>query len=147
MRTSPSPTRSPSHGVKRVIGALLTVVVTIIGMTLLSGGTASAQTDPTTVGGVTVDGCTLVSDAPAGVSFTAACNDHDICYGTHALSRSKCDAVLYKELIQACNAHRSTNYYACLSWAGIYYLGVRIFGQPYYDAANPAARVLTPMSA
>ena len=61
-------------------------------------------------------------------------------------SRGGCDAIFYREMVQACNAHWPTNYYRCLTWASVYYVGVRIFGQPYYDASDGGTRVRTPMA-
>ena len=81
------------------------------------------------------------------MSFTPACNNHDVCYATHSLSRSACDAVFYKEMVGLCKDHRDTNYYGCLSWAGLYYAGVRIFGKSFYDATSPTTRIQTPMAA
>ena len=139
------------HGIKRTLAALFTVLLLIVGMTLVSAGSASAQTDPmppTAEFPYPHDGCTLVPDEPVpGISFNTACNHHDGCYYTHAYSRSTCDAIFYKELLATCNANKSNHYYACLGVATLYYLGVRIFGQPFYDASNTTTRTLTPMKA
>jgi hypothetical protein len=133
---------------RRVAPGLVLVLALLFGSSVAGGGSASAQaapSAPTPEFPYPHDGCTLVPDAPSGVSFTAACNHHDGCYGARQLSRAACDAIFHREMVAACEASRSTRYYTCRSFASVYYVGVRVFGRPFYDSADPAVRISTPM--
>ena len=88
-----------------------------------------------------------MSDAPSGVSFLKACNHHDGCYGVPLAPRDVCDAVFYSEMVQACNAQWWNNYFACRSWAVLYYTGVRLLGGFFYNSTSPTTRISTPMRA
>lgn len=140
----------PITASSRTLTGLLMVVVLVLGSLLLGGGSASAQTaamPPSPEFPYPHDGCTLVPEAPSGVSFTTACNHHDGCYGAGELSRATCDGIFYREMVAACDAHRSVHYYTCRSFASLYYLGVRAFGSPFYNSPDPAVRISTPMAA
>jgi Prokaryotic phospholipase A2 len=132
----------------RRFAAFLIVLVTAVGVSLFSVGSASAAPVATEAPVVVTDGCTLVDDDPvAGISFTPACDQHDICYALKTTSRSSCDAAFLKNTLDICwqQARWTSRYAPCISWAYTYYVGVRIFGIFYWNSSNPAARVLTPM--
>ena len=133
----------------RVLSGVLAVLVVVLGSVFAGAGSASAHAAPSATSEefpYPHDGCTLVPEAPSGVSFTTACNHHDGCYGARELSRAACDGIFHREMIAACDANRSTHYYTCRTFASIYYLGVRAFGRYFYDSPDPAVRILTPMS-
>ena len=133
---------------QRLPAAVLVVVLVVLGTLFAGGGSASAQTAPQPPSPefpYPHDGCTLVPEAPSGVSFTTACNHHDGCYGARTESRASCDAAFYREMVAACQAQRDTHYYTCRSFATVYYLGVRAFGSFFYDSADPMTRAQTPM--
>lgn len=135
---------STTPTIGRRVAAFLVVLVTVLGVTLFSAGSASGAVAAQPV--ITTDGCTLVDDDPAGVSFTRACNEHDICYGQHAGTRLDCDRDFRTNMLDICKQLRWTsNYVSCVGWAYTYYLGVRLFGLYFWNAANPAVRILTPM--
>lgn len=134
--------------VGRTLAAVLAVLLVVFASVVAGAGSASAQTAPMPPSPefpYPHDGCTRVPEAPSGVSFTTACNHHDGCYGSHQLSRAGCDLAFYREMVAACQAHRDVAYYACRSFAAIYYVGVRAFGQPFYDSVAPTVRISTPM--
>ncbi len=139
---------SSRHHLRRTVIALLTMVITVFGIALVNAPAASAESSstPTAQFPWAHNGCTGVPDDPSGVSFTAACNYHDGCYGGHWASRSTCDLIFLGNMIKACNAQWYYHYNACRAWALIYYAGVRIFGQPFYDAGG-TSRINTPMQA
>jgi hypothetical protein len=139
---------TPSAVPRRLFSAVSIVLFLVVGALFAGAGAASAQTaaaPPSSEFPYPHDGCTLVPEAPSGVSFTTACNHHDGCYGARELSRATCDGIFYREMVAACVADRGTHYYTCRSFASIYYLGVRAFGKPFYDSADPATRIRTPM--
>jgi hypothetical protein len=86
------------------------------------------------------DGCTGVPEAPSGVSFTAACVQHDFGYGNlpqytrgrSELNRQLVDARFYFNMIAACSAATSSLRNRCNTYAFVYYAGVRTYGQPRY---------------
>jgi hypothetical protein len=85
-----------------------------------------------------MDSCNFVPDSFLTADFTLACDHHDACYSS-STSRLKCDQIFLNELIETCAdapdlqpAQRLT----CFSIAGIYFIGVRLFGAPFYNS-NP----------
>jgi hypothetical protein len=50
------------------------------------------------------NGCTLSPDTYGEASFLHACNLHDLCYTSIGSSQQSCDAGLYQEMINACEA-------------------------------------------
>ena len=92
------------------------------------------------------NGCTRVSDAPAGVSFTYACNHHDGCYAYHWADRGTCDAWFRNDMFGACYAAPWYLVYGCTAAANTYWAAVRVLGQPYYDSAGTISRISTPMT-
>ncbi len=131
---------------RRSLSAAIILVLVFLGLTVVSTASAAAAASSSSAA-QSYDGCTAVPEAPSGISFTYACNQHDICYGTHSNTRAGCDAEFYELMVQACAEARSVRqYYSCRTWAGIYYWGVRLFGAPYYNATNPANRIQTPLA-
>jgi hypothetical protein len=123
----------------------LAVVVSMLGL-FLAGATAASAADVPP--GFTSDGCTLVPEAPSGVSFHDACVAHDLCYFLQQ-GRSACDSALYTDMKQACNealAHGASAkvYASCRTWAAVYYTGVRLFGGYFYNSTG-VTRTQTPM--
>lgn len=92
------------------------------------------------------NGCTAVSDNPAGASFTYACNHHDGCYAGHWADRGTCDAWFRNDMINACRGLPFEMVSNCVIMAGIYYLGVRTFGDKYYNSGGQLTRINTPMN-
>ncbi len=75
-------------------------------------------------------------DATPGVfDFTAACIQHDACYAA-AGDRLACDTAFRQAMIAACFAQFPDVYdarrYTCLTFAELYYFGVRLFGGFFY---------------
>lgn len=78
--------------------------------------------------------CTGVPDTIPGIfDFTDACAAHDECYAAGAQSRLACDLAFREDMIAACQVQHPDVFnprrYACLSFAELYFTGVRIFGQ------------------
>ena len=151
MHTDRTGTTPDVQGMRRWRGlpGLLTVLVLVLGTLFAGAGPAVGQTvaaAPSPEFPYPHDGCTLVPEAPSGVSFTTACNHHDGCYGARQLSRAACDGIFYREMVAACDAHRTTHYYTCRTFASVYYVGVRAFGRYFYDSPDPSVRIQTPMA-
>lgn len=62
--------------------------------------------------------------------FIAACDAHDICYGTCGVSRSVCDLIFSNSLQSSCSSPFDL---ACQAYAKAFYLGVRFFGAGAYE--------------
>jgi hypothetical protein len=93
------------------------------------------------------NGCTWVSDAPAGVSFTYACNHHDGCYALRwSKDRATCDAWFYNDMIRACQTAPWWRQGACDDMALDYYLAVRALGWYYWNSNSQLVRINTPMT-
>ncbi len=96
-----------------------------------------------------INGCTRVPDLPLGlggkVSFTEACNQHDIDYGTYAENlfghKAWADLRLLAGLNSACDKANlaSAERTACGEAAFSYYIGVRDFGLYFYKEAQREA--------
>jgi hypothetical protein len=149
-------TDRPLAPFRRFLAGTVAVLVAVLGF--LAVGATSASAAPaapaapaTATDTFTSDGCTLVPEAPSGVSFHNACVGHDYCYFAHAQSRAGCDATFYGTLKQACSAALATGsgwsvYYSCRAWAALYYAGVRAFGGYFYNSTG-STRTQTPMQA
>ena len=77
--------------------------------------------------------------------FKAACDQHDIDTGTLGLARIVGDVRFFSAMAQACSATFGWNASAltgCLQIAGIYFIGVRLFGTNAYNQAQALARNL-----
>ena len=88
------------------------------------------------------DSCNFVPDSFGAADFAEACHDHDRCYSS-ATDRLDCDLVFLKALTDACRVTYSlpsqfSLRLTCLTVAGIYFVGVRLFGASFYHGPNPA---------
>lgn len=106
------------------------------------------------------DGCTNVPDNPTGCPDTlfsnydnppgnpnpsGPCDFHDRCYQTcyspqdytSGSARYNCDYGMYTRMVEVCDDATSacaiTNYLQCLSWASVYFDGLRLFGGGAFD--------------
>jgi hypothetical protein len=89
------------------------------------------------------DACNFVPDTFGAANFARACLAHDACYSPISpVDRLQCDLRLLQALTAECAraypfdfARRST----CNAVAGIYFIGVRLFGGfAYQGTGNPA---------
>ena len=133
-----------------MFSALLLSSMLIAGASVAVAPTASASSSSATTSQYwwPHNGCTSVPDAPAWpVSFTYACNHHDGCYALRwSSNRGTCDAWFYNDMINTCNSYWWLNLSSCYSWASIYYVGVRVLGQKYWDSNGQLLLISTPMS-
>lgn len=70
--------------------------------------------------GIKYDGCTHVPDFTFG---SDCCNKHDYLYQTQSGTRAEAD-----KLLRQCISSKG---YPVIAW--VYWLGVRLFGRPYWD--------------
>ncbi|MGB6296614.1 MAG: phospholipase A2 [Rivularia sp. (in: cyanobacteria)] len=90
----------------------------------------------------------VTPNAPAGVGFKSACNNHDRCYDTYDpnnFSRSKCDKIFRSEMLQVCARKFNTIVERpllakCNTAANAYYKVVREFGGSAYNKAQNKAK-------
>jgi hypothetical protein len=87
------------------------------------------------------DSCNFVPDSFLTADFTLACDHHDACYSS-STSRLQCDQTFLRELTYTCagaagltTAQRLT----CYTIAGIYFIGVRLFGASFYTGGSSPA--------
>ena len=78
--------------------------------------------------------CTAVPDAIPGIfDFTSACAAHDLCYGGGQQTQAQCDDQFLQDMSALCVAQHpealSPLRLVCLTFAQLYYGGVRLFGQ------------------
>lgn len=78
--------------------------------------------------------CTGVPDALPGIfDFTTACAGHDLCYAGGEQTRAECDSQFRRDMTALCVAQHPAALdplrYVCLTFAQLYYAGVRFFGQ------------------
>ncbi|HVL27119.1 MAG TPA: phospholipase A2 [Acidimicrobiales bacterium] len=76
--------------------------------------------------------CTAVPDQLAGIfDFTDACVRHDICYALGA-DRLACDLAFRQDMVELCHVQHphplDLGRVVCLTFAELYFLGVRLFG-------------------
>jgi hypothetical protein len=89
------------------------------------------------------DSCNFVPDSFGLANFAPACDAHDVCYGS-AADRLTCDLLFLAQLQAACTVYPegSPLRLTCNTIAIIYFVGVRLFGAPFYIAdggtGNPA---------
>ncbi len=81
--------------------------------------------------------CTGVPDTIPGIfDFTEACASHDACYASGDQTQAECDEAFRADLVGACLAQHPSALdparYACLTFAQLYYAGVRLFGQFFF---------------
>ena len=101
-------------------------------------GLKKCQKPPTT------NGCTKVPDSYFFFDFSAACNKHDMCYGTCGAVQNVCDQDFLIDMLRMCQPYRDqlwnplarTLYCACGILASAYYDGVALMGPPYFDEAQ-----------
>jgi RHS repeat-associated protein len=87
------------------------------------------------------NGCTNVPDSFFFFDFSAACNNHDICYGMCGAVQAVCDQDFLTDMFAMCQPYRDqlwnpiarAIYSACATAAATYYNGVNWFGPPYFD--------------
>jgi hypothetical protein len=123
---------------------LATAIPTALAMLSVPANAESSST-PTAQYPWPHNGRTRTSDAPAGVSFTYACNHHDGCYARHWASRSTCDAWFRNDMLKACRSSPFNEVPICRNSALLYYGTVRLFGDKYYNAKGELVRINTPM--
>lgn len=89
------------------------------------------------------DSCNFVPDTFGEAEFTDACDAHDDCYN-YPMGRSRlvCDLAFLVNLTSACaQAYKPSELslrLTCFTVAGIYFVGVRLFGAPSYGGASSA---------
>lgn len=67
--------------------------------------------------------------------FTAACNNHDICYGTCRKNKAQCDLEFCRGLNNTCTMFIGTAYTSCMEWASILCTYANSFGgTPFQNA-------------
>jgi hypothetical protein len=84
----------------------------------------------------------LIPDCPLdGVCFTAACYDHDECYGTCGTSQVVCDGVFFWDLIYVCDAADIGELarYRCYNLAWIYSQAVHLYGATSFSLSQEIA--------
>ncbi|MDQ3895791.1 MAG: phospholipase [Actinomycetota bacterium] len=101
--------------------------------------TAEQAPDAATLVSLFPDGgrCTGVPDAIPGIfDFTNACANHDACYASHEQTQAECDQAFLADMVAACVAQHPSaldaRRYACFTFAGLYFTGVRLFGQFFF---------------
>jgi hypothetical protein len=101
-----------------------------------SASERQASEDPT-------DSCNFVPDSFGLANFAPACDAHDVCYSSSA-DRLTCDLLFLAQLQAACNVYPAGSPLplTCNTIASIYFVGVRLFGAPFYitsgGTGNPA---------
>ncbi|WP_414737529.1 hypothetical protein [Gemmata algarum] len=83
----------------------------------------------------------LVPQGFGSISFSEACNRHDICYITPGQNRAACDRQFRRDLARSCD--QSTNHFervGCHVTAAGMSLAVKTFGAPSYKAGQLEAR-------
>lgn len=68
-----------------------------------------------------------VPDSPFGYEFAQACSNHDQNLNA-GMPKAQADAVFYAQLREVCAAESGLSYIGCEIVAGIYYVGVSLFG-------------------
>jgi hypothetical protein len=85
------------------------------------------------------DSCNFVPDSFLAADFTLACDHHDDCYERRSsMSRLNCDQVFLTELINTwaiAPGFQPAQRLTCYAIAGIYFIGVRLFGASSTRAA------------
>ena len=82
------------------------------------------------------DSCNFVPDTFGLANFTKACDAHDACYSSDT-DRLDCDIALLEGLTKACakaypHSSQLSLRLTCFTVAGIYFVGVRLFGAWFY---------------
>jgi len=118
------------------------VVVAALAMYAAPAGAQEVSVDQLDVSALTLpfdDGepCTAVPNALPGIfDFTAACAAHDLCYASGEQTQAACDDQFLQDMNALCAAHHpgalNPLRLVCLTFAQLYYGGVRLFGQFFF---------------
>ena len=111
--------------------------VLVVAALALSASPAGAQTVDIDQIDIPFDdggSCTGVPDALPGIfDFTTACAAHDLCYAGGEQTQAECDTQFRQDMNALCVAQHPAALdpvrYVCLTFAQLYYAGVRFFGQ------------------
>ena len=89
------------------------------------------------------DACNFVPDTFGDADFSDACRAHDVCYSPGSpIDRMQCDLLFLQALTAECAEAYQFDFACrliCNALAGIYFLGVRLFGGfAYHGSGDPA---------
>ena len=117
---------------RRVFGTVL--VVAALAFYAAPAGAQAVAVDQVDIPFDDGGACTGVPDAlPAIFDFTSACAAHDLCYAGGEQTRDECDAQFLQDMGALCVTQHPAVLdplrYVCLTFAQLYYAGVRLFGQ------------------
>jgi hypothetical protein len=70
------------------------------------------------------------------IDFTAACQNHDDCYGTPHSNKDTCDDNLYKDMMKECEGLVGVKGNHCRALAGTYHSAVNNLGSGAYRSAQ-----------
>jgi hypothetical protein len=89
------------------------------------------------------DACNFVPDTFGAADFAPACSAHDACYGPlSSVDRLQCDLLFLQALTAECASAYEFDFarlLTCNAVAGIYFIGVRLFGGfAYQGSGDPA---------
>ena len=108
---------------------------------VVPAASVQAPVDFSSLVGLFDDGgaCTGVPDAiPPIFDFTASCEQHDACYA-QGVDRLGCDLAFRENMVAQCETQHpdalDANRYACLTFAELYFLGVRLFGGSFFPTS------------
>ncbi len=117
---------------RRLVGTVL--VVAALALYATPAGAQEVAVDQ--IGMAFDDGgsCTGVPDSiPFIFDFTSACASHDLCYAGGQQTQAACDSQFRQDMTALCVAQHPAALdpvrYLCLTFAQLYYAGVRLFGQ------------------
>jgi len=82
-----------------------------------------------------------VPDFYLTVSFTSACNAHDVCYGILGANKATCDSNIFRDMVSACSRGLlgGRELVQCIAASGVSYGLVRVRGNSYYQTAQDEA--------
>ena len=122
---------------RRLCGTVLVVAALVLYASPAGGQEAPAEDSDvaTLIAPFPDDGgtCTAVPDTIPGIfDFTDACADHDACYASGEQTRAECDEAFRRDMVAECLAQHPSaldaRRYVCLTFAQLYFVGVRLFG-------------------
>ncbi len=67
-----------------------------------------------------IDGCSAPDEAGYNETFRAACNEHDVCYGTPGRTKGDCDSDFLKNMSTVCNNRVGGSLQGCIKAASAY---------------------------
>ncbi|MGI8931924.1 MAG: RHS repeat-associated core domain-containing protein, partial [Sphingomicrobium sp.] len=129
--TVPAPVNCGLHPEDYRCGGLLSFTITFVPAPAPKLALASDRRSKNDYCGSKGSG--IFPDSFGNVDITGACFKHDECYASSS-SRSSCDFVLFKSLINECN--RQNGKAGCYAGAVLYYYGLRAGGGYAYDRAQ-----------